>query len=119
MTDFRETVSAAGRRDFRETVSAALDALAEDDLKELLTGIFSVERLTTAVCPECGERVNLRSPDYKGYASALAQLDGIGKGRPRDPAPPGEIDDSELEARMRAIYEKNPDLHALALADEQ
>ena len=90
--------------DFRATVSRVLDEFAASELHELLKGAFSVERLQTAVCPHCDEKVTLRTPDYRGYAAALSALDGIGKGNKRDPAPPGEIDDEEFDRRvMRAL----------------
>ena len=90
--------------DFRATVSAALDDLASsDDFQALLADVLSLERLQWTRCPHCDEKVQVSTPDYRGYAAALSAFDGIGKGKQKAPEDTVVDDDAIRAAVMRVL----------------
>ncbi len=99
--------------DFRESVSNALDQLSQEDFALVLADLMGMEKLKLAaadlICPHCqGEvkaRVRVLTPDYTGYTRALAALDGIGKGKPKDPDGQ-KFDDSHIEAAVERAVER-------------
>ena len=95
----------AEEQDLRQRLSTVLDSIDDQTLAKVAEGIFSLEKLTTAQCPECGHRAKVLVPDYRGFAAGLAALADQGKGRAAiaTPPPPKEASKEELMAAISEV----------------
>ena len=93
----------ADDQDLRSRLNTVLDGIDDAFLNEVAGGIFTLDKLTTADCPHCGESAKVRVPDYRGITTALATLADQGKGKPGTtaPAPPVEASEEDLREAIR------------------
>jgi hypothetical protein len=91
-------------QDLRQRLGSVLDGISDEFLQDVAGGIFTLDKLTKADCPHCGESANVRVPDYRGITAALATLADQGKGKAATalPAAPKEASEEELRAAVRA-----------------
>lgn len=94
-------------QDLRHRLSSVLDGISDDTLREVVGGIFSLEKLTTAQCPNCGKKAKVLTPDFRGFAAGLAALADQGKGKAAvaAPPPPREASQEELQEAIRRELE--------------
>lgn len=115
--------------DFRDTVRGALQVVSEEALVSILNELLSMEKLKMAdaqfPCPHCGQHISKRmrvlTPDYNGYTRALAALDTIGNGPPKDPNGGLEVSSEAVrEAVGKALdAEINRRLDAGVMSDDE
>ncbi len=87
--------------DSRQIIAEELDSFISSEYgRELIKGIFSLEKAKWAYCPSCKKKVQVDTPDYRSITGSLAQLLDQGKGRTKETPPP---DPKLEEERIRSV----------------